>query len=62
MNGRLIKEIHFGNANQDVIRERDEMTLEWSHCDVIGTWIIHKKNGVETARHNVRFIETIIWK
>ena len=63
MNGRQIDRIYFGgNEGQAHIAASRIISLEWSVCDVIGAWVIQKENGVETARHNARFIETIIWK
>jgi len=26
------------------------------------SWVLQLENGIEVARHNVRYIETIIWK
>uniref|UniRef100_A0A6H1ZA13 Uncharacterized protein n=1 Tax=viral metagenome TaxID=1070528 RepID=A0A6H1ZA13_9ZZZZ len=37
-------------------------TLNEFHGEYDIDWIIQKENGVEVARHNTKYIETIIWE
>ncbi len=53
-----------GNAYQEIMRARNDMTLELSathHGDHDEFWIVVKENGVETRRINAKQVTEIVW-
>lgn len=68
---KLIRSIRFGNQNpmedpviQSNLGLRGQMRYhEQNHGDHESAWVIEPDNsGVEVARHNVRYLESIVWE
>jgi len=68
-NGRAIKSIYFDDPDDAeglCIRATEQVALVM-HVEYMGDrtecWVIERdrKTGIERARHNARFIETICW-
>lgn len=66
--GIKVKEIGWGsNTESGYIRltktnERTMETLNEYHGEYDLDWVIEKINGKEIARHNTKYIETIVWE
>ncbi len=61
--GRPIKQVFWPETmagEQPSIKAKGDTTLEWS-SSADGGWICQKKNDVEVAIHNARFVESIFW-
>jgi len=63
LDGKMVDQIIFPNG--DVLSVNEEMRLSYHyefHGEYDDAWVIQIDNvGNETARHNVKFIESIIW-
>lgn len=65
--GKKIQEIWLpgdGNAYNERIQSKADLQLELSatyHGDHDEFWIVHKRNGIETARTNARQVTEIFW-
>lgn len=66
-NGRKVARIDFPQVSDTscpYVASDDERTLV-CHVEYMGdrteVWVAHMKDGVETARYNVRLAETIVW-
>lgn len=65
--GRAIKTLCWpdgGGETGRVMFADAEITMAYHskcHGDHDENWVLVMKGGVETARHNTRFIESIIW-
>ena len=70
LNGRPIATVWWPRDNSGPARHMNadpkqghEIILSATyHGDHDEFWIVEKVNGVETQRHNPRYVETIIWK
>ena len=63
LDGKMVDQIIFPNG--EVLSVNEEMRLRYHyefHGEYDDAWVIQVDNvGNETARHNVKFIESIIW-
>ena len=68
MNGKRIREVWFpADANGQIQRLLAEPGLELRlsvthHGDHDEVWIVQSRDGVEIARHNPRYVETVTWE
>lgn len=59
-----VKEVWWDSEQGVCIKSSDKVTLSlvtFFYGDHDEDWIIQKENGVETARHNSRHVESIIF-
>jgi hypothetical protein len=63
--GKLVKSIWWQGPEGGNAQSRKNMQLIY-HNEYMGDrtdeWILRVENGIETARYNVKYIETIIWE
>ena len=63
LDGKMVDQIIFPNG--EVLSVNEEMRLRYHyefHGEYDDAWVIQVDNdGNEIARHNVKFIESIIW-
>ena len=63
--GRLIKSIWWNTADGDewlVASESVSLVMSVAFCgDRDEHWILQMVNGIEVARHNARYIASIVW-
>lgn len=63
MHGKKIKTVTWPDSGEDLGRciqsgSNGDISLSSDHDEL---WIIQIKDGVEIARHNVRYVESIVW-
>jgi hypothetical protein len=58
--GREIQTVYFPNGETASTSNRRKLRIQRDCGDSI--WIIDELDGIETARHNVAFIASIVWK
>jgi len=60
--GMKVKAIYFPKGDRIFASEQETLeTYSEHHGEYDLDWVIALRDGKETARHNIKFIESIVW-
>lgn len=60
--GRKAKEVWFSDGERELAVEHDLICCVQDMGDRTEAWIVVMRGNEEVTRHNVRYIETIVWE
>ena len=60
--GAKVKSIYWPGENGGILNAGDACQLQMCYSDNNEKWILQIKDGVEIARHNVSYLQAIVWE